>query len=117
MSIDDAVTVASYRHDFLDVYYKLSRTEVCYSMKWLEAQNLDVHATMKSWWVPTKRFRVKPGQTHYDTASLREPYRILAMMISRLYGEPNARDFFEKWVPLMYEVCTKGVIFNWSSIL
>ena len=70
MSVDDAVTVASYRQDFLDVYYKLPRAEVFYSIKWLEAQNLDVHATIKSWWVPTKRFRVKPFQTRYAIASL-----------------------------------------------
>jgi len=117
MAIDDEQVVGSFRPEYIEVYYKLPRSEVDFTNKWLEKQTHDVHATMKSWWVHTKRFRVRPFKSTYPTASLREPYKLVAMMMCRLFGDPDAKEFQQVWVQLMHEVCNKGTIFNWSGIL
>jgi hypothetical protein len=112
---DKQKAIASFQPSALYLYYKFPRVEVTYSKQWIYDYKLYIPECLKSWWVP--RFKVRAEENPYPTACLREPYRILAMLMARIYGEPNAANLHVSWVPLMHAIATKGITFNWSAIL
>ena len=52
----------------------------------------------------------------YETASLRTPFTLIALMLSRLYGRCDGKTYNFGWIPLMYYVEMEGTIFNWVDI-
>ena len=62
-----------------------------------------------------KTFRHKQSR-EYETAHLRTPFRIIALMISKLYGRADGKTYNFGWIPLMYYVAMEGTIFNWEDI-
>ena len=66
--------------------------------------------------VPGTQFRMKPSR-EYETANLRTPYRLLALMLNWIFGRANGKIYKISWVPLIYFVATKGSIFNWADII
>ena len=54
---------------------------------------------------------------YYDTASLRAPYRFIALMLNRIFGRAHGRFFKLEWIPIIFHVATQGTIFNWANIV
>ena len=63
-----------------------------------------------------KTFRHKQS-AEYEIAHLQTPFRIIALMLSRLYGRVDGKLYNFGWIPLMYYVAMEGRIFNWADIL
>ena len=71
---------------------------------------------MKMMVVEGKTFRHKQS-AEYDTAHLRTPFRIITLMLSRLYGRADGKLYNFGWIPLMYYVAMEGIICNWEDIV
>ena len=65
--------------------------------------------------VEGKTFRHKQSG-EYETAHLRTPFRIIALIISTLYGRADGKTYDFGWIPLMYYVAMEGTIFNGADI-
>ena len=62
-----------------------------------------------------KNFKHKQSG-EYETTHLRTPFRIIALMIRKLYGRDNGKTYNFGWIPLIYYVAMEGTIFNWVDI-
>ena len=66
----------------------------------------------------SKRMMIEGRQTHqketrkYEPASLCPPYRVIALMLNRIFGQENGRLYKLSWIPLIYYVAFEGTIFN-----
>ena len=77
---------------------------------------MDLIDTMRKMLLPGKLFRHRVTED-YDTATLRPPYRFIALMLNRIFGRANGKLFKFEWIPLMFYVATEGTIFNWSGLV
>ena len=66
--------------------------------------------------VPGKIFRTRPSR-EYDTATLRTPYRFIALMLNMIFGRAHGKIFKLGWVPIIFYVATQGTVFNWENIV
>ena len=71
----------------------------------------------------TTKMMVAEGNTfrhkqsgEYQMNHLQTPFRIIALMISKLKGRANGKTYNFGWIPLMYYVAMEGTIFNWEDI-
>ena len=72
--------------------------------------------TVKRIMIVGKNFRTR-SSGEYETSSLRTPYRLIALMLKRIFGSANGRNFKIGWVPVIFFVATQGTIFNWENIV
>ena len=80
--------------------------------EWVKILKLDYTATSKMMVFEEKTFRHKKlGE--YETDHLQTPFRVIALMLSKIYG----RVYNFLWIPLLYYVAMKGMIFNWEYIV
>ena len=49
-------------------------------------------------------------------AHLRTPFRIIALLLSKMYGRADGKMYNIGWFPLMYYVAMEGTIFIWAYI-
>ena len=84
--------------------------------KWVKSLKLDYTATVKMMVAEGKTFRHKQ-YGEYETAHLQTPFRIMALMLSILYGRSDGKLYNFGWIPLMYYVAMEGRIFNWADIV
>ena len=63
-----------------------------------------------------KTFRHKQSGKD-ETNHLRTPFRIIALMMSKLYSRADGKMYNFGWIPLMYYVAMEGTIFNWEDIV
>ena len=66
--------------------------------------------------IPEKNFRTNPSG-EYETAILHTPYKLIALMLSRIFRRANGKNFNIGWVPVIFFVATQGTIFNWENIV
>ena len=66
--------------------------------------------------IPGKNFCTRPSR-EYETTSLRTPYRLIALMLNRIFRRENGKNLKIGWVPVIFFVATKGTIFNWENIV
>ena len=78
---------------------------------WLKTIKLDLVKTLKRMLVPGKSFRTRPSR-EYDIATLRTPYRFIALMLNRIFGRAHGKSFKLGWVPIIFYVATQGTVFN-----
>ena len=71
----------------------------------LKEINLDLVETLKRMLVPSKSFRTRPSE-EYDTATLRTPYRFIALMLNIIFGRAHDKSFKLGWVPIIFYVAT-----------
>ena len=83
---------------------------------WLKTINLDLVETLKRMMVSGKSFRTR-SSGEYDTATLRTPYRFIALMLNRIFGRSHGKSFKLGWVLIIFYVATQGTIFNWVNIV
>ena len=53
----------------------------------------------------------------YETVNLRTPYRILSLMLNRIFNQTNGNFYKISWVPIIYFVATQGTILKWANII
>ena len=53
----------------------------------------------------------------YETSSLCTPYRLVALMLNRIFDKDNGKFYKIGWIPLMYHVTMQGTIFKWADIV
>ena len=53
----------------------------------------------------------------YETADLRTPYRLVALMLNEIFGRADGKFYKIGWIPLMYHVIMEGTVFNSADIL
>ena len=72
---------------------------------------MDLIETMKRMMLTGKIFRNRvTGE--YDTASLRVPYRFIALMLNRIFGRAHGKLFKLEWIPIIFYVASQGTVFN-----
>ena len=72
---------ATYNSSYVSLAYHLPEAQVYLIEGWLKGINLDLVETVKRMMVPGKNFRTRPSG-EYDTATLRTPYRFIALMLN-----------------------------------
>ena len=72
--------------------------------------------TIRKWWVEPDKFKVKKDQ-EYPVVGLRKVYKLVAAMLCRLYGCPDATTFNGAWATIMEYVTVHGTRFNWVGML
>ena len=68
---------------------------------------MDLIETLKRMLLQGKLYRYRTSG-EYDIASLRAPYRFIALMLNRIFGRANGRLFKFEWIPIMFHVATQG---------
>ena len=85
--------------------YHLPEAQMYLTEDWLKAIRMDLVETLKRMLMPSKNFRTRPTE-EYDTASLRNPYRFIALMLNRIFGRAHSKSFKLEWVPIIFYVAT-----------
>ena len=107
---------AAFSPRYVALAYHLPEPQVFLSNDWLDNLMMDLVETLRRMILPGKLYRHRATED-YDTASLRAPYRFIALMLNRIFGRANGRLFKLEWIPLMFHVATEGTIFNWASLV
>ena len=83
---------AAYSLRYVALDYHLPESQVFLSDDWLNNIRMDLVETMKRMMLTGKHFRTRvTGE--YDIASLRAPYRFIALMLNRIFGRAHGRFF------------------------
>ena len=48
----------------------------------------------------------------YESQILQTPFRIIALMLNRIFGHADGTLYKVNWIPLIYYVAFEGTIFN-----
>jgi hypothetical protein len=121
---DQAVIIDSFRHEHIQVMYKLSpNPKFIYNAEFIaefqikECTEADqtYPDLIKGWWRSPSKFRADT-QRIYAISSLNEYMVYVAMMLCKLFGKKNPCHFLAEWVPFLEEA-SKGYSFNWDKIL
>ena len=101
----------AYSPAYVAMAYKLPMPHTYLNEGWLKDLNLDVLENVKRMMILEKNFRTRPSGEN-ETASLRTPYKLIALMLNRIFGRANGKNFKLSWVPVIFFVATQGTIFN-----
>ena len=101
---------------FISEAYSLPEKETSVTIEWVESLQLDYIATSKMMMDEEKTFQHKQS-AEYGTAHLQTPFRIIVVMLRRLYDRADGKVYNFGWIPLMYYVAMEGIIFNWEDIV
>ena len=96
---------ATYIPAYVAMSYKLPTPQNYLTEGWLKDPNLDVVETVKRMMIPGKNFCTRPSG-EYETTSLCTPYRLIALMLNRIYKISNGNNFKIGWVPVIFFVET-----------
>ena len=107
---------AAYSPGYVALAYHLPEAQIFLTDDWLRNIRMDLVETLKRMLLPGRNFRTRPTG-EYDTASLRTPYRFIALMLNRIFGRAHGKSFKLEWMPIIFYVATQGTIFNWANIV
>ena len=107
--------IASFTPAFISKSYSLPEVEISVTTEWVKSLKFDYTATKKGMVAEGNTFRHKQSG-EYETTHLRTPFRIITLMISKLYGRADGKMYNSSWIPLMYYVAMEGMIFNCADI-
>ena len=107
---------AAFSPGYVALAYHLPEAQVFLSNDWLDNIRMDLVETLKKMLLQGKLYRYRPT-SEYDTASLRAPYRFIALMLNRIFGRAHGRLFKLEWIPIIFHVATQGTVFNWASMV
>ena len=102
---------ATYSLGYVALAYHLPEAQIFLSDNWLRNIRMDLVETLKRMLMPRRNFRTRP-MGEYDTASLRIPYRFIALMLKRIFGRAHGKIFKLEWMLIIFYVATQGTIFN-----
>ena len=83
---------ASYNPGYVSLDYQLPESQVYLIEDWLKEIDLDLVEAVKIMMIPGKNFRTRPSG-EYDTATLRTPYRFIALMLNNDFWESSRQKF------------------------
>jgi len=79
-------------------------------------EHKDFEGLMEEWFFEEER-PVKEGERYILVMYLKGPYKLLDMMICKLYDEKTSAHFRMEWFLMDYIVVKTGQDFNWANIL
>lgn len=100
----------------ITTYYRLLEKKYTFNTKWLSEFQIPNKDILSSWWKYPSKLWVKVDQV-YMTKCLRNFYQFMVAMMNQLYRRSYIDTFLRTWVPIMYTITTRGIIFNWKGIL
>ena len=53
----------------------------------------------------------------YDTTHLKTPYRLIVLLLNKIYGRFDGKFNKFGWIALIYHIDMKGTVFNWADII
>ena len=107
---------ASFTPGFIAKAYILPTSEISMMTRWVKNLEFDYIATTKIMVAEGKTFRNKQSG-EYKTAHLFTPYRLVVLMLNRIFSRAYGITYKFGWIPLIYYVAMKGTIFNWADIV
>ena len=81
---------------------------------WIKGINIDPLEYAKKMIVSRKQLR-QQASGEYEFQSLRTPFRIIALLLSRIFGRGYETIYKLKWVPFIYYISLQGIVFNWED--
>ena len=96
--------------------YNLPTPQTYLTENWLKELNLDMVDTVKKMIILGKNLCIRPSG-EYKTSTIHTPYRLIALMLNKIFGRENGRSFKIGWAPVIFFVATQVTIFNWVNIL
>ena len=107
--------VASFAPAFISKAYSLLEVEISVTTYSFKSLTFHYTTTVKGMMTEGKTFRHNQSR-EYEMANLRTPFKIVALMLSRVYGRPDGKMYNFGWIPFMYYVAMEGTVFNWVDI-
>ena len=83
---------------------------------WVKKVDMDIMECAKKIMVTGKQLHQKETGEYVSTR-LRTPFRIIALMLNRIFCWANGILYKLSWIPLIYYVAFEGTIFNWENII
>ena len=102
---------ATYSPGYVALAYHFLEAQIFLTEDWMRNIRMDLVETLKRMLMPRINFRTRP-MGEYDTASLRTPYKFIALMLNRIFGRAHGKSFKLEWMPIIFYVATQGTIFN-----
>ena len=96
---------AAYSPGYVALAYHLPEAQVFLSDDWLRNIRMDLVETLKRMLLSGRHFRTRP-MGEYDKASLRAPYRFIALMLNRIFGRAHGKSFKLGWIPIIFYFAT-----------
>ena len=112
---EDGKSVASFASTFISKAYSLPELEIRVTTEWVKSLKFDYITTVKGMMTEGKKF-IHKQSGEYETTHLQTPFRLVGLMLSRMYGRPNGKMYNFGWIPLMYYVAMERTIFKWEDI-
>ena len=91
------------------------KNKISVTTEWVKRLKLYYATTAKMMMVEGKKFRHKQSGK-YETTHLRTPYRLIVLLLNKMYGRDDGKFCKFGWIALIYHIAMKGTIFNWSDI-
>ena len=84
--------------------------------EWVKKVDIDVLECAKKMMITRKQLCLNETGK-YESSSLRTPFRIIVLMLNKIFGRADETLFKLSWIPLIYYVAFEGTIFNWEDIV
>ena len=101
----DKQSYVAYSPGYVALAYHFPEAQIYLTKDWLRNIRMDLVETLKRMLMPGRNFRTRPTG-EYETASLRTPYRFIALMLNRIFGRAHDKIFKLEWVPIIFYVAT-----------
>ena len=98
--------------------YHLKEASIKVSPKLLKQKNESANfmTILKGWW-SEGQFRTKPATTEWKTSMFGKSVQIIVIFLSRVFGRKDESTFLDKWIPIIYQIITSGVVLNWGELI
>ena len=83
---------------------------------WVKKVDIDVLECSKKMFMLGKQLRQKETR-EYESQSLQTPFRIIALIINKIFGHANEPLYKLSWIPLIYYIAFEGTMFDWEDII
>ena len=89
---EEGKPVASFAPAFISAAYSLPEKEISVTTEWVRSLKFDYTSTKKMMVAEGKNFRHKQSG-ECDTSHIRTPFKIIALMMSKLYGRDGGKMY------------------------
>ena len=98
--------------------YHLKEETVKVSPEFLKkkSESVDRLTLLKGWWFKG-HFRSKHVIVEWKTSKFRKTIQIIVIFLSRVFEMKDGSIFLDKWIPIIYQIITKGVTLNWGELI
>ena len=83
---------------------------------WINGINIDPLEYAKKLIIAGKQLRQKESG-EYECQRLRTHFRIIALLLSKIFGRAYGTIYKINSVPFSYYVAIQGIVFNWEDII